>query len=161
MINQNKVKMRRLKREKGFTLIELLVVVAIIGVLASIAIPSFNSYKESAKISRTAAEIKSIASAFYAYAAEYEAFPNDSHRTLPTGMTSYIKQSLWDEETPIGGYYNWEGPDSYPYAGVALWATTATTAQLTKLDKILDNGDLSTGRFRTGINGKPTYILEE
>ncbi|MCB0272280.1 MAG: prepilin-type N-terminal cleavage/methylation domain-containing protein [Bdellovibrionales bacterium] len=49
------------KMKKGFTLIELMIVVAIIGILAAIAIPSFNKYIRNARMAEAPGLIKAIA----------------------------------------------------------------------------------------------------
>ena len=54
------------KREKGFTLIELLVVVAIIGILASIAIPNLLVAVQRSKQKRTMVDMRNLATAWEA-----------------------------------------------------------------------------------------------
>lgn len=61
------------KVQQGFTLIELMIVVAIIGILAAVAIPSYQDYTARAQVS----EGMSLTSAFKTTLAEYYADKGD------------------------------------------------------------------------------------
>ncbi len=62
------------KNRDGFTLIELLVVVAIIGILAAIAIVNYLSALTRARQKRTMADMRTIAGAWEARAAENQSY---------------------------------------------------------------------------------------
>lgn len=60
--------------QSGFSLVELMVVVAIIGILASVAIPSVNKYMAKARQTEAKTNLASIYSANKAFAVEYSTF---------------------------------------------------------------------------------------
>lgn len=156
-----------LRKTQGFTLIELVVVIAIIGVLASIALPKYMTYRERSQILLMATDLKSFEKGFITYNFMTGGFPNDCHLPAPdnlppgAGMENYLEATRWSTSPYLGGNYNWEGPDSYAYAGISLFNTTATTHQLRILDSMLDDGNLNLGKFRQTSNGRYTFIIDE
>lgn len=102
--------------QSGFTLIEVMIVVAIIGVLAAIAYPSYQRYVIKSKRVDMMTEMHNIAS-------EIEA------NKLAVGSYSDIKLSTIFSSTP-----NSDGEVSFPTAGTALYTVTATSNDKTTLN---------------------------
>ena len=67
----NYLSRRNFKSQNAFTLVELIVVVVIIGILSSIAIPSFQNASEKAKQKEASSMLASYAKAAQAYYTEY------------------------------------------------------------------------------------------
>ena len=122
MINKHRYRYKA----SGFTLIELLIVVAIIGIIAAIAIPSYQGYIERGHRADTMSELQNIASTIESRKIEQGRYSND----LLTGLG-----------------------DSFPRQGTALytisfapdpltseWTITAETIDDERMD---GDGDLS------------------
>lgn len=67
-----------LKQRQGFTLVELLIVVVIIGILAAIAIPKFQSTKEQAFVATVKSDLRQVATLQEAYFARYTTYGSDN-----------------------------------------------------------------------------------
>jgi type IV pilus assembly protein PilA len=55
--------MKKTRKNKGFTLIELMIVVTVIGVLASIALPQYQTYISRAQVTRVMSEVAALRTA--------------------------------------------------------------------------------------------------
>ena len=66
--------LRKVKNQKGFTLIELMIVVAILGILASIAIPNFMTFRQKAKTSEAHSNLISIRICEEIYKVEHDVY---------------------------------------------------------------------------------------
>lgn len=138
-------------------------VMALVGLMASFAAPIYSEYFVRAELVETTLRISNWGREFKRWEIDNGRYPNDSHIGLPpeAARTLNILTSEWLAPTALGGNWNWEGPDAYNYAGIAIVNATASVSDITQLDFILDDGDLSTGTFRQTKNGRYTFILDE
>ncbi|CAN5163797.1 hypothetical protein BH09SUM1_BH09SUM1_25400 [soil metagenome] len=91
-------------KRSAFTLIELLIVVAIIAILAAIAVPNFLEAQTRAKVSRTRADMRTLATGLEAYRVDNTGYPPDysdvsTPRNNPRGKT--FLQRLVYLTTPV------------------------------------------------------------
>jgi prepilin-type N-terminal cleavage/methylation domain-containing protein len=147
--------------KSGFTLVEIMIVVAIIGLLASLAIPSMLRAGQDTRKARFAREIQTAGHAFVQYIFDTGSYPRDkTPAQMPDGMADYLKGFPWASETVIGGNWDWDYQQFGVTAGISVHSPNWSDAEMVEIDQVIDDGDLSSGQFRKRSGGY-IYIIEE
>lgn len=141
----------------------------ILSITIAAVVPRLTSTKRQAIATAIGNDLRTFAAAFDAYAQEKGAYPAEVEAgVLPPEMADRLNNTAWLRTTPIGGKYNWDsnqqhygtryraviqisGTDDAPLPeDVDLWET---------IDKVIDDGNLSTGHFRLGADNQPIFIV--
>ncbi len=126
-------------RQDGFTLVELMIVVALIGILASIAVPQFRRYQMVSKRSEAFTNLKALATSQKSFFAEWGSFvdsgpePWDTSGVVPgqrkrdvTPLTAAFSQLGWTPEGDV--YYDYDNCSANGSAGCTCACPTCFTA---------------------------------
>jgi type II secretory pathway pseudopilin PulG len=166
-------------RRRGFTLFGFGLVLLCLGLATFIAGSELKKFRHRAHCDQFITDLRSLAVAFESYRSqkgEWPAATNPEART-PRGLEATLAGTPWLKGPPFGGSYDWippertkpdDGDDAAKPPPGGMIAVTAfspnpplplTPADLNYIDGKLDDGNLATGRFRTGFNGWPVYLV--
>jgi type II secretory pathway pseudopilin PulG len=111
---------------------------------------------------RLIADLQAFATVFQTYHRQSRAWPasTNGENRLPRELETALEETHWDEGSPFGGSYGWDSRGAVVLTAYApAFPLKLTRAEFLAIDRQMDDGDLATGRLRTGFNGWPVYFV--
>jgi len=149
----------------GFSLIELLVVIVVIGILAAVVVPNTILAGDTARITATAQDLRSMQLALEAYRNKSGRWPASVGGAMlpPEIQPEFKKTDPFAKTVPTGGIYDYDGATSSRGPRIRIYGTTGNPIgndeMIEKLDKEIDDGDIATGRLRKSGNTIEFYLV--
>lgn len=150
-------------RKSGFTLIELLIAVAVLGVIASIAIPALQKVIRNSRAASFAHDIRVFAQAGAQYSLESGWWvPDTSTGEFPVELEGYISKQKFDLGSPLGGQWDFESFDIGDFtSAVGVVDPDEGDEIFAIVDKRIDDGNLSSGVFQKIAARRYYYIIQD
>ena len=126
------------KYYNGFTLVEILIVVVIVGILAAIAIPTYNNYVKKGYATEAKTQIKNIVQAAELYMTENGDFPPDCWETMKDEGFLEIKKSVTNK---------WEFECNFAEEGEGGTISATSTEEMSGGSGNTVEFDVDNGRF--------------
>ena len=158
------------RRERGFSLLGLALVLLIFGLGISLILTAAQRMTQHTRCAHLAGDLRKLAAVFQTYHQRQSVWPpaTSGGSAVPGGMETLLRDTPWLADSPVGGRYAWIAPTpAAPSGAIGLTAfppnlpLTLSRADLLYLDRLMDDGNLATGRVRTGFNGWPIYLLQD
>lgn len=151
---------------RGFTLVEILIVVVILGVLATIVIAQVAVSTDDTRGTTFAAQLKTFLNAEAVYRERTGNYLEDaSSGVIPEGFETYIDRDKWENGTPIGGVWDAQADEDGVISAIGVHfngvGTSRDAAYMLKIDRAIDDGDLSTGAFRQFAADRFYFVIAE
>ena len=149
---------------RGFTLVEVMLVLLILVLAGALLFTGLGRVRRQQRGERFIADLQEFSAAFQAYHGQHLAWPPSTtgEVTVPRGMEAALVETNWAGASPFGGNYGWDSRGAVVLTAFSpSFPLALTRADLLEIDRRIDDGDLATGRFRTGFNGWPVYLVED
>jgi type IV pilus assembly protein PilE len=136
-----------MKTQNGFTLIELMIVVAIVGILAAVALPSYQDYLMRGKIPDATTGLASKR-------VKMEQFFQDNRTYLADATTSPATNDCTAADTTTSQYFDFSCVAAPTAAGYTLQAVGKATGTMTGFTYTIDQSGTRTSGFSAALIAK-------